>query len=212
MKGEEILMTDNRAITFAESRDPQGQFNESVFMEFTRDPARTPFQWDDSEFAGFSNTTGTTWLPVHENYKQINLKAQKAAEKSTFKLYQKLIELRKEKKVLQIGGYQSKDISENVFAFIRTLRHYPTIAVFVNVGHATRTSLNALLSDEYTAQPRGRVLIVNNNCTIAVGRTYAYNEIFLLEPYDAIILEISSATKLAFSMAMLVSVLVKMIL
>lgn len=78
-KGEEILMTDNRAITWEETDDPQAcQTNETVFQDFTRDPVRTPFQWDDTPNAGFS-TAERTWLPVHANYQTRNLKAQKEA-------------------------------------------------------------------------------------------------------------------------------------
>ncbi len=40
----------------------------------SRDNARTPMQWDDSENAGF--TTGTPWLKVNANYKQINAASQ----------------------------------------------------------------------------------------------------------------------------------------
>ena len=40
----------------------------------SRDNARTPMQWDDSENAGF--TTGTPWIAVNPNYKAINAKAQ----------------------------------------------------------------------------------------------------------------------------------------
>ena len=40
----------------------------------SRDNARTPFQWDDSENAGF--TTGTPWIMVNPNYKAINAKAE----------------------------------------------------------------------------------------------------------------------------------------
>lgn len=38
----------------------------------TRDNARTPMQWDDSENAGF--TTGTPWFYVNPNHKKINVK------------------------------------------------------------------------------------------------------------------------------------------
>ena len=40
----------------------------------SRDNARTPIQWDDSENAGF--TTGRPWIKVNPNYKQINVKSQ----------------------------------------------------------------------------------------------------------------------------------------
>lgn len=38
-------MTDNRAITWLQTDDPQAcQTNETVFQQYTRDPVRTPFQ------------------------------------------------------------------------------------------------------------------------------------------------------------------------
>jgi hypothetical protein len=45
LKGEEILMTDNRDITWAETDDPNAcQSNETVYQLYSRDPVRTPFQ------------------------------------------------------------------------------------------------------------------------------------------------------------------------
>lgn len=60
---------------------------------YTRDNARTPFQWDDSENAGF--TTGTPWLKVNPNYTSINAASQVGVETSVFSYYKKLIALRK---------------------------------------------------------------------------------------------------------------------
>ena len=40
----------------------------------SRDNARTPVQWSDSDNAGF--TTGTPWLKVNSNYKDINVQNQ----------------------------------------------------------------------------------------------------------------------------------------
>ncbi|MBE5978026.1 MAG: alpha-glucosidase [Paenibacillaceae bacterium] len=60
---------------------------------YSRDNARVPFQWDDSENAGF--TTGTAWLPVSKDYPAINLKHQSADPDSVFHFYKKLIALRK---------------------------------------------------------------------------------------------------------------------
>ena len=69
-----------------------------------RDNARTPMQWDDSENAGF--TTGTPWLKVNPNYKQINAAAQVNDEASVFNYYKKLIRLRKENDIIVYGHYE----------------------------------------------------------------------------------------------------------
>jgi alpha-glucosidase len=204
-------MTNNMNISFAESDDPQArQTNETVYMEYSRDPVRTPFQWDDTEWAGFSNTTGKTWLPIHKDYMTVNLKAQKAATKSTFKLYQSLIELRKKNHVLQLGGYEAKAVSENVFAFIRTLKAHNTVAVFVNLGGATTVSLKDLLdAKEFSDKTKAKILIVNNNSTMEVGKMVDDVQKITLGAYDAVILEVSSASKLAISMLLIVCSLIK---
>lgn len=70
---------------------------------FSRDNARTPFQWDDSENAGF--TTGTPWLKVNPNHTTINLKAEQADENSVFYYYKKLIALRKDPEYKDVVVY-----------------------------------------------------------------------------------------------------------
>ncbi len=69
----------------------------------SRDNARTPMQWDDSENAGF--TTGNPWIMVNPNYREINAKEQLSREDSVFHYYQKLIRLRKEYPVIVQGRY-----------------------------------------------------------------------------------------------------------
>ena len=59
-----------------------------------RDNSRTPMQWDDSEYAGFS--THEPWIMLNENYKEINAKKDMANPNSIFNYYKKLIQLRKE--------------------------------------------------------------------------------------------------------------------
>src|SRR5699024_12050590 len=54
----------------------------------SRDNARTPMQWDDTPNAGF--TTGTPWLMVNPNYKEINAARAVADPDSVFHYYQKL--------------------------------------------------------------------------------------------------------------------------
>jgi oligo-1,6-glucosidase len=70
----------------------------------SRDSARTPVQWDDTENAGF--TTGQPWFYVNENYKDINVAQQEADPDSILNFYRKAIKLRKELKVVREGVYK----------------------------------------------------------------------------------------------------------
>lgn len=67
-----------------------------------RDHARTPVQWDDSAYAGFS--TVKPWMRVNDNYKQVNVAKQKTDPDSVLSYYKKVLKLRKENKQLFIHG------------------------------------------------------------------------------------------------------------
>jgi oligo-1,6-glucosidase len=88
---------------------------------YSRDNARTPFQWDNSENAGF--TIGKPWLKVNENYKEINAKFQVEDEDSIFNFYKKLINLRKSeefKDTIVYGKFEPiLEEYSNLFAFYR---------------------------------------------------------------------------------------------
>lgn len=86
----------------------------------SRDNARTPMQWDDSEHAGF--TSGTPWLKVNPNYPAINVKQSLRDSHSVLHYYQKLIQLRKENPVIVYGRYELiLDAHEQIYAYTRTL-------------------------------------------------------------------------------------------
>ena len=70
----------------------------------SRDGARSPEQWDDSENAGF--TTGQPWIGVNPNYTQINVKQQNADPDSVLNFYRKAIALRKALPVVKEGSYR----------------------------------------------------------------------------------------------------------
>lgn len=89
-----------------------------ILMQKSRDNSRTPVQWNDSENAGF--TTGTAWIGIPENYKEIN--AEKALEdkNSIFYYYKKLIGLRKTEDLLITGKYEDIDLeNRKVYAYRR---------------------------------------------------------------------------------------------
>lgn len=83
-----------------------------------RDNARTPMQWTDGEYAGFS--AAKPWLPVNPNHSEINVRAALADPDSVFYFYQKLIALRKKYLVFREGGFTLLNPEdENVFAYVR---------------------------------------------------------------------------------------------
>ena len=86
----------------------------------SRDSARTPVQWDDSEHAGF--TTGNPWFYVNPNYLQINVAAQEKDPESLLNFYRKAIRLRKSLRVVRHGTYQEHfRRSSKVYVYSRQL-------------------------------------------------------------------------------------------
>ena len=69
----------------------------------SRDNARTPMQWNDSDNAGF--TKGKPWLGINKNYKFINHESQKNDPNSILNFYKKMIDLRKNSKCLIYGDF-----------------------------------------------------------------------------------------------------------
>ncbi|GAA1783155.1 alpha-glucosidase [Nostocoides veronense] len=85
-----------------------------------RDNARTPMQWDDCDQAGF--TTGTPWLAVNPNYRQINAAAQRDDPESVFAHTKAVIALRHADPVVAHGDFTMLlPDGERVYAFERRL-------------------------------------------------------------------------------------------
>jgi len=86
----------------------------------SRDNGRTPFQWDTSKNAGFSN--GEPWLMVNPNYTIINAAAEEKDPNSCLNYFRKTILLRKQNKVLVYGKYEIIDRNNpKVYAYTREL-------------------------------------------------------------------------------------------
>ena len=131
-QGEEIGMTNIRMGSIKDYRDietlnmyrerlGQGydpkQIMRSIYAK-GRDNARTPMQWDDTEYAGF--TTGTPWIAVNPNYQTINAARALEDPDSIFFHYQKLIRLRKENDCMVYGSYRLLESDPDVYAYTRT--------------------------------------------------------------------------------------------
>lgn len=113
---ESLNLYKNEVLT---GRKPHSDVMNFIY-EFGRDNARTPMQWDDSEYAGFTRVK--PWIEVNPNYKEINVKAQLQDANSILNYYRKLINIRKENEIVVYGEYDLiLDDHEEIFAFTRTL-------------------------------------------------------------------------------------------
>lgn len=116
-QGEEIGMTD-QWLSWKDTVDPAAcNSNPSIYEKFSRDPERTPFQWDASENAGFS-TASKTWLPVADTYKEVNVDKEEADENSHLKVYKSLKDLRQEP-ALKDGDTKYTAIGQQVVTIAR---------------------------------------------------------------------------------------------
>ena len=118
----------------------EGRLSHEVFWPCliykSRDNARTPVQWDDSENAGF--TVGKPWIAVNPNYKEINAKAETADPDSVFNYYKKLIALRKQNPIMVYGKYEPLLMeSEELFVYTRTLEETKLLVVCSFCDHET---------------------------------------------------------------------------
>ena len=188
-QGEELGMTNCPFNTLDNFRDlesinafheltEQGKMTEEDMMAAIgykgRDNARTPMQWDDSAYAGFS--TANPWIMVNPNYTKINAKDQVNREDSVFKYYQKLIKLRHESELIVYGTYDLiLDDDKDIYAYIRTLGDEKLI-VYCNFSENTR---EVEFPEEFT---NGKVLI-SNYIDAKV------NHKITLRPYEAIVIQ-----------------------
>ena len=103
-------------------------FLKKSLYQCSRDNARTPVQWDDSEYAGFSRVE--PWIRVNKNKTFINAKKEMLEEESPFRYYQKIIALRKGDEVIKEGKYVDMlPHSNKVFAYKRVLNGQEFIVV-----------------------------------------------------------------------------------
>lgn len=189
-QGQEIGMTNNKVdcidkfndISTIENYDRairEGFSKEEALRlvnKFSRDNARTPFQWDDSINAGF--TKGTPWLQVNENYKEINAKLQIDDKDSVLSFYKKLINLRKSNEYKEVVVYGE---------FIPDLEAYDNVIAFYRKG------ANKCLMVIINYQNKEQIINFNKTYKILINNykdlKFVNNEL-MLKPYQGIIIEI----------------------
>ncbi|MCI6996644.1 MAG: alpha-glucosidase [Eubacterium sp.] len=155
-QGEELGMTNAPFEDVSDFRDldsinayrelveEQKVFSHQEMMKYlrkkSRDNARTPFQWDDTEQAGF--TTGKSWIMVNPNYREINAARQLENPDSVFHYYQKLIRLRKEHEIVVYGTYDLLlPESKEIYMYTRTWKDEKLLVVCNFSGDTVKVEL-----------------------------------------------------------------------
>lgn len=142
----------------------------------SRDNARTPMQWNDSENAGF--TTGEPWLRVNPNYRKINVQSQLEDKDSVHEFYKKLIALRKSpeyKETIVYGTLEPVwEEFHNIMAYYR--KGEKTLLV---IGNYQKEEQEVVLPEIY------KKILLNNYTELGRDK----NKLFL-KGYQVVILEI----------------------
>ena len=142
-QGQEIGMTNAYFTDISEYQDTEThdiyktmkklpfskKWKEFSLANGSRDNARTPMQWDDSEYAGFSTTK--PWLKVNSNKSYINVEESKKDPNSIFNYYKKLIQVHKdEQELINKGDYKDLCINnKKIFAYTRTYNNETLLCI-----------------------------------------------------------------------------------
>jgi alpha-glucosidase len=86
-------------------------------IEVGRDGSRTPMQWDDSRYAGFSEVE--PWLPLADDFRHYNTLKQRSDPTSIYHLYRRLIALRRSRSALLRGRYRPIRADGDLLVFFR---------------------------------------------------------------------------------------------
>ena len=183
-QGEELGMTNAGFTRLEQYRDIESinAYHENVeqrglepekmmhyLQKVSRDNARTPMQWNNSENAGF--TDGTPWIEVNSNYKEINAERELAEPDSVFHYYKRLIELRHSMEIVVYGSFEMiMKENEQIFAYKRSLNGQ-TLYVFCNF-----TPENIICNE----MPKNGKLLISN---------YTEGHSEKLRPYEAVVYE-----------------------
>ncbi|CAK9300638.1 unnamed protein product [Gordionus sp. m RMFG-2023] len=116
--GDELGMTNIDVPPFTQTQDSFAlNMGPERYKLYTRDPERSPMQWDSTPNAGFT-TSNSPWLPVNPDYVKKNFQTEKDDKMSHLNIFRTLVKLRREKEFRNIYiSYGA--ITKNIFSFVR---------------------------------------------------------------------------------------------
>lgn len=181
--GEEIAMVNHENIPLEQVQDKAAISCLDEECLPSRDGTRTPMQWDTSAQAGFSfGKEVNPWLPIHENYKTVNVETELKEKDSVLNFYRSLMQVRKNSEALRKGSW--KPLIYYPYEHLAYLRETETemILVVINFSYEKNFDLDRAVPRQYwevllsTALEQGSVIPLPK----------------LLQPFEVSILRFSS--------------------
>ncbi|XP_046740865.1 maltase 1-like [Diprion similis] len=182
--GEEIAMLDTTDITYAETVDLLAcAAGEDSYADVTRDPYRTPMQWDATSNAGFTESS-SAYLPVHTSYSTRNVESQLASTLSNIQTYKAVSALRSNP-TFSYGTYEIETANnDKVLIVRRSLDDNPTYIVAINLALSKQTvNLTDVFSDvstNLTLAVRSANAVFDNTKVTSDGFTLTANAAVIL--------------------------------
>ncbi|KIE22030.1 oligo-1,6-glucosidase [Vibrio sinaloensis] len=191
-QGEEIGMTNKHFDSIDEFNDLMAKFHYqkmrdrgvsdadalAFLNDFSRDHARVPVQWNDQLNAGF--TSGTPWLPVNDNYSEINAEQAVNDDDSIYHHYRRLIALRQGERygdVIVYGEHQLLDPQDSeVYAYIRSHKGKSLLTIANFSGNSVVRSYPGSVTQQ----------VINNYPETVESLTE-----MALKPYQALVIELA---------------------
>ena len=155
--------------------EPMQALNSLKMM--SRDNVRTPMQWNNKVHGGF--TTGTPWMHVNPNYKEINVEKEEQTQHSVLNYYKILTSLRKKNPIMVYGSYhQLYESDPELIVYERTYEEVTWLVIcnFYGNEHKMPDKLEKRLREN----SKIRLLLSN----------YYSNDKSTIKPYEACIYEI----------------------
>lgn len=147
----------------------------SKLKAFSRDNSRTPMQWSAGTHAGFSE--GKPWIPVNQNYLNVNVEQQNQHKHSILNHFRRLTALRKDRLTLVYGDYTLfLPEHESLYVYTRTMGEDKLLVVLNFSDSAQELDISEFALSEN--------VVINNYPTMSLSK----NTLSVL-PYQAMIIE-----------------------
>ncbi|XP_037823517.1 maltase A3-like [Lucilia sericata] len=183
--GEEIGMKDVW-ISWNDTVDPSAcNSNPDIYETLSRDPERTPFQWNRDAQSGFS-TANKTWLPVAPDYWDVNMEWEKHQPSSHLNIFKNIQSFVRNQPAIKYGQTQVMAVNQNVLAVKRYLLHEFTYITLINIFDNEETvDLQKTLRDV----PAEMVYVLVTPASKAKRNDHVKTNSITLQPKDAVILK-----------------------